>query len=300
MHSLVRMAGRIVAVDTAHAGEVIRNPQVQALDLGGSEIAGILRRRGHQMPVLAGPHALGLAGGRDAAGLMLLLTDGSRWVALPLDAVHSVQLLDTSSMQLAVDAGLAPGSFFSGLTRTGAGESALVLDSARVLDAFAVAGLARDEGSGQRAQSDGRRDAAGTEAHIVVRAGQEWAIPMSSVHEIVPLPGDFEPAPMASEEVVGNAAWRGRALPVLDVAGRGGAAARDQQARMIVVQHGERYAALLADELTALLPANSAARSRFRVPGGSVVDMLTVGDSAARRSYRVMNLDKLPFFSTAQ
>jgi chemotaxis signal transduction protein len=297
LFALVRTGGKLIAIEAAHVGEVIRHIDVQPLDLGSSEITGILRRRGEQMPVLAGPAALGLEGCKPSAtAALMLLSDGSRWVALPIDAVHAVQPIDAASIQPATDAGLATASFFMGVAAAG-GESILVLDSGKVFDAFAVAGLGAgaDDDAGQQRQ--GAREG-GTEAHIVMRAGSEWAIPMSSVLEIAALPDDFAPVPGAADGVAGNATWRAEPLAILDL--RAETTTVDQRrTRMVVVRHGERRAALLADDLTALLPANTAVHSRFKTVGGAAVDMLTVADAGARKSYRIMDVATLPYFASA-
>jgi chemotaxis signal transduction protein len=296
LFALVRVAGSLVAVGANHAGEVVRNPQVQVLDLGDSGVAGILRRRGEQIPVLAAG-ALGIGGAAQdsKAVLMLLLYGAGLAVALPIDGVHSVESLDTSAVQPALDAGLAPGSFFTGVVRTADGESVLLLDSERVLSSYAVAGLSDGVEETTQLQRDGEL----ADAHIVVQAGQEWAIPMGCVHEILPLPDDFNAVPVPGESVIGSTYWRGLSLPVLDLGG-GGTSTRDRRStRMVVVEHEARHAALLADELTALLPSNSATRSRFRLAGGELMDMLTVGPSGARKSYRIMELGALPWFAAA-
>jgi chemotaxis signal transduction protein len=297
LFALVRIAGSLVAFDTNHVGEVVHSPSVQPLDLGGSEVAGILRLRGQQVPMLAGPGTLGLPGSATASrgGLALLLSDGSRAVALPIDAVHAVQPIDAAAIQPAHDAGLAADAFFRGVVRNSDGENVLLLDSERLLATFAAPGLSAKAAQDSAGGGSRRKDSL-AQAHIVVQAGQEWAISMSSVHEITSLPDDFEMLPSAGQSVAGSAGWRGRSLPVLDLRGAAGRVDR-RRTRMVVVQHGERHAALLADDLTALLPSNAATHSRFKVAGGGLVDMLTVASTGARKSYRVMDLGALPFFA---
>lgn len=293
--ALVRLGGALLGIPAQHVAEVVRNPSLQPLDLGESQVSGMVQWRGMQMPLLAGPRALGMDEATGDITLVLLLSEGARSVALPIDEVVAMRAIDRGTMQPSENAGLARNGFFEGVASTGGGENALLLDAGAVLDAYAVAGLS--EGAAGREAAAGAQGETVAESHIVVRAGHELAVPIGAVHEIFAVPGDFRPVPSAADTVVGSCEWRGQVLPVLDIGG--GAAAHPQSARLVVTQHGGRRAALLVEDLVALLPQHTGTRSRFTVAGSQAIDMITVGLPAARRSYRLLDVGTLPFFADA-
>jgi chemotaxis signal transduction protein len=300
--ALVRLARTLLAVPSRHVSEVVRQPPVQPLDLGGSQVTGIVQWRGEQMPLLANAASLGIEGnGEGASALTLLLGDGTRCVALPIDEVVAMEAIDEADVQPAGDAGLAPYGAFKGLARTAGGETALLLDTAALLDKYGTAGLSGDSAAGIGA-NDKRlqpNEEALTETHIVVSAGQDRALAIGSVHEIIALPPGFSAIPAAADGVAGSCDWRERPIPVLDLRGGPQDAASSAPNRLVVVQHGERRAALLVDDLVELLPRNAGTRSRFKLASGATMDMVTVGRPPARKSYQVLELGELPFFAAA-
>lgn len=300
--ALVRLAGTVLAVPSCHITEVVRKPPVQPLDLGESQVTGVLQWRGVQMPLLANAASLGIDGAvQSAPALAMLLGDGTRCLALPIDEVIAIEAIDEASVQPSADAGIALHAAFKGLARTAGGETALLLDTAALLDTYGTAGLSSDEAA--RAGTNGKplqpQDGALSESHIVVNAGQDRAIAIGSVHEIIPVPPGFTAIPAAADGVVGSCDWRERPIPVVDLGGGRQRDASSATRRLVVVQHGERRAALLVDDLVELLPRNAGTTSRFSVPGGGLVHMVTVGRPPARKSYQVLELGTLPFFASA-
>jgi chemotaxis signal transduction protein len=300
--ALVRLAGTVLAVPSCHITEVVRKPPVQPLDLGESQVTGVVQWRGEQMPLLANAASLGIdCAAPSASALTMLLGDGARCLALPIDEVIAIEAIDEADVQPTADAGLAPHGAFKGLARTASGQTALLLDTAALLEKYGTAGLSSDDAAGAGANGKTLQPHEGTlsESHIVVNAGQDRAIAIGSVHEIIPVPPGFTAIPAAADGVIGSCDWRERPLPVVDLGGRRQPAASAATRRLVVVQHGERRAALLVDDLVELLPRNAGTSSRFTVPGGGLVQMVTVGRPPARKSYQVLELGALPFFASA-
>jgi hypothetical protein len=71
-------------------------------------------------------------------------------------------------------------------------------------------------------------------------------------------------------------------------------------ARLMVVHHGEREVGLLVRDVVALLPANTGERMRFTMPGGRAMHMITVGaagTTSGQKSYEVLDVAALPYLA---
>jgi purine-binding chemotaxis protein CheW len=297
LFALVRIGSSVVAAPAAHAGEVVRQAQVQPLDLGDSFVTGMMQWRGAHVPVLDAARLLALdAQAGQPAPLMLVLVDGAHRAALPVDEVIGVREIDLARVEAPGDAGLPPGGLFCGVAQVGETGRALLLDTDTLLASHAPTGMAATGASaGDRMQAGAQQRDTLEQAHIVFSIGQDWALPMSSVDEIIAVPGGLAAPPGAVGGVAGNCDWRGRSLPVLDLRPSQDAS-RAQAQHLMVVHDGERHAALLVDHLVALLPPHAGSLSQFKLAGTAAVRMVTVGLPPARKSYRLMELGELAFF----
>lgn len=288
MQALVRLGSALLAVPAALVAQVIERPPVQPLLGSGRELQGMIEWRSRHVPQLDLAHLLELEGGD--APLAMVLAQGERLVALPIDEVAAVRPLPAHGVTAAREAGIAH-PLVDGVALLDDGERVLLLGAEALLRTYAAPGLT------QQAGTDAGRRGARAAAHVVVDAGRRWAIPMSALEEILPLPAGLDEA--AGGGVEATCHWRGRNLPLVDLREPtdGGDAGGPQ--RLVVVSHGGRQAALRVNDVVELLPAQLGELLRFQLPGGRPIRMVTVGQGAAGASHAVLDLDALPCFSAA-
>jgi chemotaxis signal transduction protein len=279
MQALVRLGATLLAVPAALVAQVLARPPAQPLLGGGRELLGMIEWRARHVPLLDLARMLELEGGN--APLAMVLAQGERLVALPIDDVAAVRRLPAQDITPAREAGIAH-PLVEGVTLLDGGERVLLLGAEALLRTHAAPGLAQpaDAGAGRRG--------ARAPAHVVVDAGRRWAIPMSALEEILPLPAGLDDA---GSGVEATCHWRGRNLPLVDL--REGEQAAGPQ-RLVVVNHAGRHAALRVNDVIELLPAQLGELLQFRLAGGTPVRMIAVGQGAAGASYPVLDLDALP------
>ena len=124
-------------------------------------------------------------------------------------------------------------------------------------------------------------------------AGESYALPVQHVTETAEACG-IAPVPGAPERVVGVCNLRGELLPVFDLAGVLDLETRATGERLVVVQHGERRAGLVVDEVDGVAPlagptedAEPELLAGAALCGGALVGILDVTrllDKLARES----------------
>lgn len=294
---LVRIGATVVGVEVTLVAEVRQMPPLQQLALGVSVLRGMMHWHGHHVPVLDPDKVAGIAHPTaDTAPLVMVLAYEGRYAALPIDSVLAVRQFPYAVIQRPEDAGLDADSCFVGLTNLEDKSPVLLINARILLDHYAMDGLPSSAAS---ALSVAKVPAPDPLAYVVFAADPSWALPLNCMEEIIPLPADFCLLPGRNRSTAGNCTWRGRLLPIVDVRGSSVGDPLPAHQRVIVVHNGERFAGLWVDEVTALLPSNSAHQTRLTIPGAGQVQMLTVGKHETRRSYRILNLAHLPFFSLA-
>jgi chemotaxis signal transduction protein len=294
--ALVRIGATLLALPASLVAQVLERPPAQPVLGSGRELLGMMVWRGGHLPLLDLAAVLGLDAG--AAPLAMVLADGGMQVALPIDEVAAVRPLPAQASVAAGEAGIAH-PLVGGVALQDDGERILLLDGGALLRAYATPGLAQQEAGADSAGGSGQRAA----AHVVVDAGRRWAIPMSALEEILPLPAG--PGEIGGGDGLPSTfAWRGRSLPLVDLREprEGGKDGGPQ--RLVVARHGARHAALRVNDVVELLPAQLGELLQFQLAGGARMRMITVGQNAvgqasARTSYTVLDLGALPCFTPA-
>jgi chemotaxis signal transduction protein len=267
---------------------------IQPLQLGGGQVTGTTRWRGRLTPVIDPARTVLAADGGNA--LTVILAHGELTLAFPVDEVLAVRTFQATQVQDAATAGL-DGEIYLGYAAEESGRRILLVDGPALLARYAVQGLGATAKAKQAAP--GRTL---SPAHVVYDAGQLGAAPMHALREIVPLPAGYRASTDLADGIDGQCNWRGRMLPVIDLR-TGDARGNVDNARLMVVHHGEREVGLLVRDVVALLPANTGERMRFTMPGGRAMHMITVGAAGlagsahGQRSYEVLDVAALPYLA---
>lgn len=245
--------------------EVIRLPAVTRIPLGPSSLLGVANRRGAVMPVIS-LHALLGWDGTPSPDARVVVVDHGAPVGLVIDrvaslgsgahdAAHEVPGQSPDAQELDLDALLAKD--FGGFARRAQNRQA----------------TARPEVHEQSAET---RDEIALVCFSV--AGQDYALPLSSVHEVVALPDSIAAVPHTESVMLGMMALRGQLLPLVSLTGLlglRGAQQRGERSRVVVARIGEGLVGLVTDGMKEIL----------RIPSGTidpVPAILTRGNAEAQ------------------
>ncbi|MEZ0168559.1 chemotaxis protein CheW [Microvirga sp. TS319] len=264
----VQVGDERFALPASDVAEVIRPPAVTRVPLGPSSLLGLANLRGAVMPVVALHSLLGRAS-RPCATARVIVVDRGAPVGLVIDKVVSLE---------------AGGAASTDTTDMGAegGPPAQPID----LDAL----LGRDFGNFARPMQH-RQSAAPLELQTpsaVVRdevalvcfavAAQDFALPLTAVHEIVAFPDEVAIVPRTDGVMLGVMALRGQLLPLVSLRGLLGLPAGGQgsaRSRVVVARVGAGLVGLAIDGMREIL----------RVPA-SIIDpvpaILTRGNAEAQ------------------
>lgn len=285
--AVVRLGTSLLALPAGLVAQVLPRPALQPLF--GTGLLGIIAWRGQPLPLVDLAGTLGVHA--DSAPLVMVLAQGDRLAALPLDGIEAMRTLPAKDVAAAQDAGITH-PLVEGVALAEDGERILLLDGAYLLRTYAAPGLAAGAADGAAA---GR--AAPVPAHVVFDTGRRWAVPLHAIEEILPLPaaqcGDGAPPAGLPHTLP----WRGRSLPLIDLRERPDGDGAPQ--RLLIAHHGGRHAALRVNDVVALLPAQQGELLPLPQAGGARGRMIMVGKGAARTSYPLLDLAALPFFAHA-
>ena len=280
LHAVLRVGGRRIAVSTEQLRALEPMPALQQVFGRHPRLLGVARWRGHDMAVLRAfvPDEAACASGDQAAGLLLaVLETGGRHVGLVVDAAESVMPLDPAGPML------LPG-----------GDNLLRIDAQALLLEYAMpaAGCAP---AGTTAQAEAQAAAEPLAvAHVVVLAGQPWAMDIGHIEGIREMPDGLEPVVCPHPAFLGHVFWKDGAVPLFDLRLLTGLPATPPGPgrRVVYARHGGQVLGLLVEQLLMLLPAHAATRSWAQGRGAERGQMITtrhaLGDEASARSFALL------------
>jgi purine-binding chemotaxis protein CheW len=259
-----RVGARLYALPAQDVAEVIRTPPVARLPQSPASLLGLANLRGEILPLASVGRLLGRGAGEAGASARAIVLNGAAPVALAVDSVEALlavedDRVETRQAVLAAD----PGERLTGAFQAG-GEA----DVARILDiqsllAGAFTPRARTARKPQTlvAQADVHAAAAATQHKLVTFevAGQEFALALEDVREIVPAPETLARSPHSEALVLGVAAYRGGLLPMLSLRGLLGfpmASDGDDREKVVVTIVGGVLVGLVADRMRSILSAD--------------------------------------------
>lgn len=243
----VQVGDERFSLPTTDVAEVIRPPAVTRVPLGPSSLVGVANLRGAVMPVVSLRVLLGGKGDTPANARVVVIDRGSP-IGLVIDKVAALGGADgttDASVERATANGAAP---------------------ARLIDLDAL--LSRDFGTfGRRTQ---HRTSSASQAlqrrEVAVRdevalvcfevSGQDFALPLDSVHEVVALPASVAELPHADVVMLGVMTLRGQLLPLVSLrgllslraSGHGG-----NKSRVVVARIGNAMVGLVTDGMKEIL-----------------------------------------------
>lgn len=291
-----RSGGTLYALPSENVAEVIHVPAVAHVPHSPPALLGVANLRGTVLPLVSLRALLGST--ENAASYestkAIVLDLGER-IAVAVGSVDALVVVEEGAIETREsELGAREGELLRGAFRSVRhDEVAKILDIEQLLAAaFERQGRARRQRQGQRsalAVDDRGAPAADAVASTMLVtfevAGQEFALELESVQEILPAPALVTVVPRAETLVLGVTSLRDRLLPLLSLRGLLGfppAAGSDVREKVVVTKIGGAQVGLVADRARAIV---AAARSSIDVLP-PVLAARTGGESRLKAVYR--------------
>ena len=267
-----RIGGEAFGFPMERVREVVRLPGLTEVPLTPEPLLGLANLRGQVAPVLGGRELLALETEGPPSSPRVVVVDGASPAGLRVDqmgqvlAVRDGEVGGVDQIESAVDTELLTGVVEG---RDEAEGLILLLDPDRLLaggmgTVGGMSGASEPMGRVPGAEASGERhETAGAEPETQLVAfgleGQEYALPVARVEEIVRAPSHFSGVPRSENHVLGIMQLRGRPLPVVSLRDLLGLPGRELGAddRLVVVSidQGGRKAnvGLVVDEVREVL-----------------------------------------------
>lgn len=256
------------AVDMAPVQEIIRVPEIVRVPLAPASLEGLANLRGKVLPIVSLRRIFGFEERTNDEATRAVVIDLVQPLGFVVDRVVSVinvdldHIEDVEDIRTTIDSQLLSGL----LKDVGGFPMVMILDFSKVIakEFAAIASLARSHDPSRvgtaldRTESDidGQRD----ELQLVSfsLSGQEYAIDIGRVQEIVQVPEVIVHVPNQPAHVVGLMTLRERLLPLVSLRKLFGLPdkALDEKSRIVVVSLGEMSVGLVADSVSEVLRVN--------------------------------------------
>lgn len=252
------------AVDMSPVQEIIRLPEAVRVPLSPKSLLGLANLRGRVLPIISLRRIFGFDELEYDDSTRAVVIDIGQPLGFVVDRVASVlnvepaQIDDVAEIRSTVDSELLTGI----LKGVGGYPMIMVLDFERLIarEFAEIAAIARNGGAlldGTPAALDDEEDDDVHELQLVSFAvvGQEYAIEISSVQEIVQVPENVVHVPRAQAHVLGLMTLRERLLPLVSLRSLFSLPnqALDEGSRVVVIGVGDAAVGLVTDSVSEVL-----------------------------------------------
>jgi purine-binding chemotaxis protein CheW len=289
-----RVDAQLYAFRAQDVAEVIRVPALARIPQAPPALLGVANLRGSVLPISGVRELLGKPAATDVANARAIVLDIGAPIAVVVDAVETLETIESDQIETrkkelsAEGAEKLTGAFAIGRDKT----VAKILDIKALLEAaFANRGRAdRQARSSQRAAIEASASTSSVikEAEMLVTfevAGQEFALPLETVREILPISGTVASVPRAETIVLGMTTVRNTLLPLMSLRallGFGATHGESDRKKVIVTNIAGAQVGLVADDARSVLAAD--VESLDPIP--AVLASRTGGESRIRSIYR--------------
>jgi purine-binding chemotaxis protein CheW len=255
---------RLYALRAQEVAEVIRVPPVARVPQSPAALLGIGNLRGSVLPVVSLRGLLGMPAGALGPNARAIVLDVGAPVALVVDSVNALVTVAPHGVETRqAEFGGEPGERVTGAFHTGVDRRvAKIIDIKALLEA-AFAQRTQPERQSRRmtvASSD-HVNANAEKAEMLVTfevAGQEFALALDAVQEILSAPPTLTAVPRAEALVLGVTTLRETLLPLLSLRGLLGfppAAAASVRQKVVVMKVAGAQIGLVTDRARAIVAA---------------------------------------------
>lgn len=259
-----RLDDRLYALPAEDVCEVIRVPPIARMPQSPKGLMGLANLRGAILPVASGRNLLGQVDTILSTNARAIVLEGTSPVALAVDSISAlVELAVADIVTRQTELSTLPGEILQGAFQSEKnGPVIKLLDLPALLRSAFVPRprtpkktLASSDGL---LRHDHARQGARTKMVAFAVAGQEYALPLEIVQEIVTAPPLLAAVPHSETLVLGVATLRDRLLPLLSLRGLLGFGSTSDHGRekVVVATVQGNLVGLVVDEMRALFDAD--------------------------------------------
>nr|WP_221373876.1 chemotaxis protein CheW [Actinoplanes polyasparticus] len=220
------MAGERYAIPMSRVQEIIRMPAVVKVPLGPPSLEGLANLRGRVLPVVSLRDCCNMEQAAHDETTRVIVVDGGVPLGFVVDRVASVISVDPAAMESGESVqSTVRSDVLVGVIKADGGDMTTILDVDRLVgsqfDHLESQARSTDKAAVSRPMSE--RDDADAELDDTLELvsfavqGQEYALPIDQVQEIVQAPESISHVPNAGSRVLGVIDLRGRLLPVVSM-----------------------------------------------------------------------------------
>jgi purine-binding chemotaxis protein CheW len=261
----LRVDERCYALRAEDVREIMRVPAMTRVPQSPGALLGIANLRGAVVPVASLRGLLGMTEAPLSEAARAIVLDVGMPVAVAVDAVDALVTVASDRVQTAqTELGEEPGERLQGLVQTGAdAHAAKILDIALLLDTAFTQRKHVEHRARRAVVPEAVEDRAVVAANLEMLvtfdvAGQEFAVDLSAVQEILPVPATRGTVPRAEAVVLGVTSLRGALLPLLSMRALLGfppAAAASGREKVVVMNVAGAHVGLVVDHTRAIVAA---------------------------------------------
>lgn len=256
------LGGEVFAVEMTPVQEIIRLPAVVRVPLAPPSLLGLANLRGKVLPIIGLRRILGLTEREQDEATRALVIDTGQPLGFVVDRVASVisarpdQIEPVSGIQ-----GAVKGELLTGILKdVGGFPMVMVLDFGRLIarEFAEIASLAKTAAMNPvLGEATAAEEESGDELQLVsfAVAGQEYALPIERVQEIVQVPEHIVHVPNAPPHVLGLISLRERLLPLILLRSLFALPERalDEKSRILVATLGPTAVGVVTDSVSEVL-----------------------------------------------
>jgi len=253
----------VFAVDMAPVQEIIRVPTVVRVPMAPATLDGLANLRGKVLPIISLRRVFGFVEQEHDDATRALVIDIGQPLGFVVDKVASVIGVEPGKLEgVGSIQGTVNTELLSGIIKdVGGHPMIMVLDFAKLIaQEFAeIAAVAQNTAmaGGIYASSEGEEEEASDELQLVSFdvAGQEYAITIEDVQEIVQVPENIVHVPNSQSHVLGLMTLRNRLLPLVSLRRMFALPAQDadEHSRIVVVSLGAASVGIVMDSVNEVL-----------------------------------------------
>jgi purine-binding chemotaxis protein CheW len=286
------VGGPLYALRSEDVLEVIRMPEVARVPQGPPALLGIGNLRGAVLPVAGLRQLLGKSAAAGGASARAIVLDIGAPIAVLVDEVLALEYaaaeqIDTRSKEVGAD---GTERLLGVLAVAGGKGVAKILDIKAMLEAaFSSRARARPRDARPRATTRVRDESLGSqETETLVTfdvAGQEFALPLTDVQEIIPAPASLTALAHSDAVVLGLTTLRDTLLPLLSLRALLGFPAKQtasDREKVVIVEVAGTRIGLVADRARAIVAADT----KLLDPVPLALAARTGGESRIKSVYR--------------
>lgn len=260
-----RVGRQLYALAAQTVAEVIRVPPIARVPHSPAALLGIGNLRGAVLPLVSVRGLLGLETAPDGNAALAVVLSGSAPVALTVDAIEGLVRVASGAVKTDQgDVSAVGQETLLGVFETPRGVAKILDIQALLHAAFAARASAQRQSRDAAAivlRSAARRNS-DTEMLVTFDvAGQEFALPIEVVREIVPPPDAVTTLPHSEDAALGLMVLREELLPLLSLRallGLGVGVAAGGREKIVVARIGGQVVGLVADRARSIVAAERA------------------------------------------